>query len=291
MKSGTGYYDVADGKRHYRWWSADEPRWAIVFAHGFGDHSGRYQRFADTIVGFGGAVFVPDFVGHGLSDGERVVLDDFDTVASEYLQVVDVESFPSDVPLILAGQSMGGLIACRAAVQKPNGLAGMAISAARLGGWPTGEELLAAIDSGEVDPASGGGGHPLLDPNVKLPLSALCRDESIFEEFLNDPLTHRGAYPVETLRAYVKATGQLRDASAIFDFPVLYLHGGADTITPFQLSAQRIIQLASEDLEIHIFPGARHSIYNELNRDEVFEVLTQFIERAISVSPVGAEAA
>lgn len=280
MQNGTGRYEVADGERHYRWWSPDNPEFVILFAHGFGDHSGRYERFAGSVGQFGGAVYVPDHQGHGLSEGERAVVEDFDRIAVEYLEVTNLADFPSDLPLILAGHSMGGLVVSRAALLDRVAVTGLAVSGARIGGWPAGEELLEQIDSGEIDPEAGGGGHPILDPNVKLPPDALCRDESIFQEFVDDPLTHLGAYPVPTLRAYVNATLQLRDLDDVFDFPVLYMHGGGDRITPYQLSTQRIVQLAGEDLEVRIFPGARHSIYNELNRDEVFAVLRGFIERA-----------
>jgi alpha-beta hydrolase superfamily lysophospholipase len=284
MEGGTGFYEGIAGELHYRWWSAEAPKWTILFAHGFGDHSGRYSRFAETIAGFGGALFVPDYRGHGLSSGERLALDDVDTVASEYLQVADLPSFPSGIPIILAGHSFGGLVVSRAALLKQIDVAGLVASGARIGGWPAGEELLDAIDRGEVDPIEGARGNPILDPNVEFPRSVLSRDEAIFEQFADDPLSQRGAYSVPALRAYIRATKQLQEVSAVFDFPVLYLHGGADPIAQFRQSAQRIIQLAGDDLEIHIFPGARHSTYNELNRDEVFEVLRRFIERAISAN-------
>ena len=40
-----------------------------------------------------------------------------------------------------------------------------------------------------------------------------------------------------------------------------------------------MLQLANGDVEIRIFDGARHSIYNEINRDEIYGVLLAFLER------------
>jgi acylglycerol lipase len=254
----------------------------MLFAHGFGDHSGRYARYADAIADFGGALYVPDYRGHGLSDGERLAVDDLDTLASEYLQVAGVPTFHKEVPLFLGGHSFGGLVVCRAATMKRIDAAGLVASGARIGGWPTGEELLEAIDAGTVDPVEDARGNPILDPNVDFPRSALSRDEAVFDQFTDDPLSQRGAYSVNSLRAYITATRQLRDLEAIFDFPVLYLHGGADPIADFRLSAQRMIQLAGDDVEIRVFAGARHSIYNEINRAEVFDVLKRFVMRAMA---------
>jgi hypothetical protein len=44
-----------------------------------------------------------------------------------------------------------------------------------------------------------------------------------------------------------------------------------------------MVQLAQNDVEIRVFGGARHSIYNEINRDEVFGVLRRFVERAVAL--------
>jgi alpha-beta hydrolase superfamily lysophospholipase len=253
----------------------------ILLAHGFGDHSGRYQRYAEAIVPRGGAVVAPDFRGHGLSDGERVVVEDFDVVAQEYLAVREVAEFPRDVPVILAGHSMGALVVTRAATMGTElDVAGLAVSGARLSRWPVAEELLASIDRGDIDPETGGGGHPLLDPKTDLPLDALSRDTSIVQQFLDDELAYRGPYPIPTLRAYLRAQQQLEAAGeAAIDLPVLYMHGGGDFISPFRGSVERLTQLVTDDFEVRIFPGARHSIFNELNRDEVFDVLATFIAR------------
>lgn len=283
MQQGVGYYSGDLGRLHFRWWSADSPSWVILFAHGFGDHSGRYQRYAEAVVPHGGAVVCPDLRGHGLSDGDRALVEDFDVVAREYLGVRDVPEFPAGVPVVLAGHSMGALVVARAATSVDGlDVAGLALSGARLGRWQVAEDLLGQIERGEIDPETGGGGHPLLDPRKDLPLDALSRDTSIVQQFLDDELTYRGAYPIPTLRAYLRAEQQLEAAGdGAIDLPVLYMHGGDDFITPFRGSVDRLNQLVADDFQVRIFAGARHSIFNELNRDEVFAVLLGFVDRVV----------
>ena len=55
-------------------------------------------------------------------------------------------------------------------------------------------------------------------------------------------------------------------------------YGGGDPITPFRTSVERILQLAGDDLEVRIFADARHSIYNEINRDEVVRDVIAWLE-------------
>jgi alpha-beta hydrolase superfamily lysophospholipase len=178
---------------------------------------------------------------------------------------------------------MGALVVARAATgERDLDVAGLALSGARLGRWPVAEDLLARIERGEIDPATGGGGHPLLDRTTDLPLDALSRDTSIVQQFLDDELAYRGPYPIPTLRAYLRAERQLESAGeGAITLPVLYMHGGGDFISPFRGSVERLNQLVADDLEVRIFTGARHSIFNELNRDEVFEVLLRFVERVV----------
>lgn len=278
IEQGTDYYDGELGRIHYRWWKAEEPSWVVLLAHGFGDHSGRWDRYGRTLAAAGGAVLAADHRGHGLSDGERAVVQDFEAVARDFLELFSRPEFPEGPPVALAGHSMGGLVVTTAAALGDPPIDALVVSGARIGGWETAETLLGRIDRGEVDPADGAG-HPLLDPNAPLRLDALSRDPEVATMFLGDELAYKGPYPLETLRAFVGITQTLRKLENAVHVPVLYLHGGADPITPYRPSIDRLLQLADDDIEIRIFDGARHSIYNELNRDEVYGVLIAFLER------------
>lgn len=279
-KNGDGRYRGIDGEIHYRWWSAPEPSWVVLLAHGFGDHTGGWGRYAARLVAAGGAVVACDHRGHGLSDGPRAVIEDFDVVAQEYLGVLEVAPFPASTPVVLAGHSMGGLIAARAATLRPEAARGVVLSATQLGAWPVGESVLSAITRGEPIPAEAGG-HILLDPDTTFDPTTLSRDRTFTDSFEGDELRYIGPFPVETLRAWL-AFGKRWEAlpDGALELPTLYLHGSADPMLSHQVSVSTLARIVRADLEVRIFPGARHSIYNETNRDEVFDVLTRFLSRA-----------
>ncbi len=278
VEQGSEYYEGQRGRIHYRYWKAEEPRWVVLLAHGFGDHSGRWERYGRTLAEAGGAVLASDHRGHGLSEGPRAVVEDFETTAADFLRLYEVPQFPSGLPVTLTGHSMGGLIAVTAAVFARPSIDALVVSGARIGGWETAETLLERIDNGEVDLADGAG-HPLLDPNAPLRLDALSRDPEVATMFIGDELAYKGPYPLETLRAFVAITQKLKTIENVISVPLLYMHGGADPITAYRPSVERMLQLADGDIEIRIFDGARHSIYNETNRDEVYGVLLAFLER------------
>ena len=270
VQSENGYYDGVAGRIHYRSWSAADPAFVILLAHGFGDHSGRWQRYGEVMAENGGAVFACDHMGHGRSDGVQVVITDFADVARDFLALRHRSSFPSGVPLILAGHSMGGIVVTCAALLGELRPSALVVSGTQLAQWPVADVLPT------------GHGNPLFDPDASLAADALSRDPAIVNQFKGDALTYAGTMPSETIAAWGKAVERLeRAGQGTYDFPVLYLHGGDDPIINHRGSLHRITELAAEDLEVRIFPETRHSLFNELNRDEIYGVLLSFIRRVV----------
>jgi len=81
----------------YRSWEVPAPKAAVVFVHGFSDHSGRYESFAETLATFGVSTFAFDLRGHGQSDGRRGYVRRFEI----YLQELD--RFRQEVQGLVAG--------------------------------------------------------------------------------------------------------------------------------------------------------------------------------------------
>src|SRR5436853_1198694 len=95
-------------------WSAAQPRFVAVLAHGYGEHAGRYAHVAERLVAEGAAVYAPDFEGHGVSEGERARFETVNDLVDELASVYDAahRAHPG-LPAVLAGHSLGGLTATR----------------------------------------------------------------------------------------------------------------------------------------------------------------------------------
>ncbi len=61
--SGSG------GNLVFHEWPNDEAEFVALIAHGYGEHSRRYDHVADRLVAEGAVVYAPDHIGHGLSQG------------------------------------------------------------------------------------------------------------------------------------------------------------------------------------------------------------------------------
>ena len=65
------FIDHPKGHAYYRHWAAAGPRAAVIFLHGFGEHTGVYHRYGFALNAAGIDLWAVDQLGHGLSPGDR----------------------------------------------------------------------------------------------------------------------------------------------------------------------------------------------------------------------------
>ncbi|KAM4821006.1 monoglyceride lipase isoform 4-T5 [Thomomys bottae] len=120
----------ADGQYLFcRYWKPTGTPKALVFvSHGAGEHCGRYDDLAQMLLRLDLLVFAHDHVGHGQSEGERMVVSDFQVFVRDVLQHVDlVQRDHPQLPVFLLGHSMGGAIAILTAAERPSHFSGMVL--------------------------------------------------------------------------------------------------------------------------------------------------------------------
>jgi alpha-beta hydrolase superfamily lysophospholipase len=90
-------------------------RGVVLLVHGLGEHIGRYEALAQTLNAWGFAVRGYDQHGHGESAGVPGGLPEDSRLLDDLAEVVDHtrSRMAPDLPLILLGHSLGGLVAAR----------------------------------------------------------------------------------------------------------------------------------------------------------------------------------
>ncbi|MEU3978835.1 lysophospholipase [Streptomyces sp. NPDC026672] len=251
-------------------WPHPGPRWTALVAHGYGEHMGRYAGLAEVLTGHGAAVFGPDHTGHGRSGGERVVIEDFEDVVTDLRTVAALarDAHPG-LPVVLFGHSMGGLIAARFAQRYGSGLTALVLSAPVIGDWELPGRLL-ALD--EV-------------PDTPVGPRALSRDPAVGVAYAADPLVWHGGMRRPTLEAFVRTLDTVERAGGVGPLPVLWLHGDDDRLVPLPGSRPGVLRLSGGRPVAHVYPGARHEVFHETNRAEVFADLTAFLDTVLPARP------
>ena len=280
----------------YRRWLPDgEVRAAVQVVHGASEHSGRYERLAAALTGAGLAVYAMDLRGHGrTAEGTgtgRFGAPGVDGVLEDVraLHLVAAEQHP-DLPRVLLGHSMGSIIALAAAEADGGDLTGLVLSGP-LGVDPA---LVDTVTQLEAAVAAGLGEQPLDLGTFNEPFEPartrydwLSRDEAEVDAYLADPLAGDEMplsydYAAGVFGMNVRANTPEGVAELPDGLPVLLLSGQRDPVGGVE--ADQVTALAGLlrdrglPVEQHVYPEARHEVFNETNRDEVVADLLGWLD-------------
>jgi alpha-beta hydrolase superfamily lysophospholipase len=157
---------------------------------------------------------------------------------------------------------MGGMIGARYAQLHGRELAGLVLSGPVLGSWTAVTDLL------ELDEI----------PDDPLDVSTLSRDPSVGAVYNDDELVWHGPFKRPTLAAIESELGRISGGPKLGPLPTLWLHGEEDQLVPLSETRDGIEALGFTRLEEVIYPGGRHEVFNETNRDEVLARTADFID-------------
>lgn len=261
-------FEGADGSIFARRWAPEgAPRFVVLLAHGYGEHTGRYQHVAERLVGLGAVVDAPDHHGHGRSAGERASVPDMDLLAADLHTLADrAAADHPGLPVVVLGHSMGGLVATRYVQLYPDGLTALVLSGPALGVGPT-LSLLA-----ELDPI----------PDIPIDPAVLSRDPAVGEAYEADPLVYHGPFRKETVTAFLTGVDNVVNGGGLGDLPTLWLHGSADQLVSYEATGEVIDAIKGSALEHVVYDGAAHEIFNEINKDQVLDDLVAFLDRVVT---------
>lgn len=254
------------------WLPDDDPKAVVILSHGLAEHSGRYAHVAACLVRHGYGVYALDHRGHGRSQGRRAQIDRMAYVVDDLHTFVGlVRSEQPAKPQFLLGHSVGGAVAVNYALEHPDELAGLVLSAPAvvIENAPAVQVRVGKILSA-IAP-----GFPLL----ALDGTAVSRDTAVVHAYDTDPLNYRGKIPVRTLAELVDTAEQVPDRLGDLRLPILLLQGTADRLVP--LSASRLVhdRVSSPDRTLRLYEGLYHEVFNEPERDQVLADLCDWLER------------
>lgn len=258
----------------YRSWTVENPRGLIFLCHGLGEHSGRYKHLINTLRDRQIAFFALDHKGHGKSGGKRghtEYFSDYCQDIHQYITTLIRPEFP-DLPLILLGHSMGGVIAVLQVLMFPDDVGALVLSSPAF--EPTipvsvfqrlGANMLVRL-------------LPRFSQTNKINPEDLSSDDETVTAYLKDPLVHN-RITIQWFTEFSRATNLCLERSSEIALPLLIFHGANDAIVSAEGSRKFYEQAASRDKFIKIFEGLRHETMNEPpeKREPVLRLVTDWI--------------
>lgn len=245
----------------------------VVITHGFGEHSGRYDTLALHLAAHDFSVAIYDHRGHGLSDGLPGHVESFTEYDDDLGKVIALARARVEPrPVFLIGHSMGGLIALRFAARKGDLLAGVVVSAPLIAvaiSVPVHKMMIARV---------GARFSPRLRLDNEINPAHLSRDPEVGRAYAADPLVNRKV----STRWFTEATQAMQEAAdwaPQIKIPLLVMHGTEDRLASVDATKRLFEAAGSSDKEMVIYPGLYHELFNEPEKQEVFERVTDWLNK------------
>jgi len=259
-------------------WEAENPKAVIVMIHGAMEHHGRYGWLIEMFRGIGFHCIMGDLPGQGLAATTRGSKKGHIDSFNEYIYEVKTwiyEAYKYDLPVFVLGHSMGGLIAIRLLQEDDMKVAGMILSGPCLGLVQKPNKALNAVSHGLnfVTP------QIKVDSGIRIELAT--RNEEVRKLDVNDSL-YVTKVSVRWYRELVRSMEiAFEEATNLQDVPVLVLQGGGDLIVDkFKVKEWFNLTNFSEKW-FKEFPVLYHEIFNEPEREEVFDYAKDFVFRQL----------
>jgi len=281
----------------YRRWLPDgTPRRIVLVAHGMSEHSGRYARLATALRRRGDAVYAPDHRGHGrtgkFTGVGRTGPSGFDGVLGDIARLAEIAHRDTGArPVVLLGHSMGSLIAQAYAQRHGSSLAALALSGSPGAGGALDEMtdgIRQALEAGlgEEPVAALAPFNAAFEP-ARTPFDWLSRDPAEVDVYLADPFCGDAnpmtfGFIAELMKIAAPAMEPAAIAQIPARLPILLLTGEADPVSNGGANVRVLEQRmrdAGKRVDAIYYPGARHEVLNETNRDQVERDLLAWIDR------------
>ncbi len=303
MRTEFFYPSVGQGTiRGYRWEPEGDIKAVVQIVHGIAEHIGRYEAFAQYLNSHGILVVAEDHMGHGGSVGAQDVQGYFTggwfkAVQDSYRLLCNTRIEYPQQPYFLLGHSMGSFMARTLIAKHPNcGLAGVILSG-------TGWIHPALVNTATAACTLAGKRRGFQKPNATLERMVfgsynnriehkrtaydwLSRDPKVVDTYIADPMC--GFSPtVGLLRDMMTGLRYIQDAVHLqmmhTSTPVLFLSGSEDPVGGYgqgvKQAANAFRQAGMEDVTVKLYPLCRHELLNEINKDEVYAYILNWLEK------------
>ena len=270
----------------------EAPRGILQISHGMCEYIGRYDSFMGYMAEQGFVVAGHDHLGHGATSEEKDYgffgeQDGYVHLVEDLHKMTDIvkQKF-GDLPYFLLGHSMGSFIARLYLSRYGDDLDGAIICGTGGPNPMTGLGLFMAnrtcrkkgsfYRSKTLDRMAFGSFNRKCKPG-RTSKDWLTRDNAIVDKYLNDPKC-MFLFTAAGFRDLLTLSGKANDAqwyqSLNANLPLLLISGDMDPVGNYGKGVRKVYsrlkKAGIQDVSMNLYPGGRHEILNETDRELVY---------------------
>ena len=282
-----------------------KPRAVVQIAHGIAEHIDRYRPFMEFLADNGFVAAGNDHLGHGKSirvpeeqgffaekDGWWRVVDDMDK-----LHDIMSNEYP-ELPYVLFGHSMGSFLTRTYLIKHPDKYDGVILSgtghqspALVLGGNAAASvmaNLNGAMGDGTKLDSLAFGSYLSKIENPRTKFDWLSRDAEQVDKYIADPLCgfvgKIGLYR-DMMQGIKFITDKKNIAQMNKEKPVYFMSGDGDPVGDYGKGVERAYKAFCDaglhDVFMRLYPGGRHEMLNETNKEQVYQDILNWLNEKI----------
>lgn len=292
------FYPSADGVHSIHatvWLPEGEVKGVVQLVHGICEYIQRYAPFAAFLTAHGYAVCGNDHLGHGGSVKDESEYGFFtnwwDLTRDVYaLRRTMGQRFPG-VPYFILGHSMGSFVTRTYLMDYPGTVTGAILSG-------TGQESAVSVAAGKLLTGLGDP-HKVNKLFYKLSIGAynnafkpsrtradwICRDEAVVDAYLADPLCNffTKAGMNHAMMEGLQYIGNKKNLQKMDKAtPIYFFAGDHDPVGAMGKGVTKVAgwfrEVGVRDVTVRLYPGGRHEMLNEINKEEVFADTLAWLE-------------
>ena len=287
----------------YRWLPDEAPKAVVQIVHGIADHASRYEEFAEFLNRQGFLVVAGDHMGHGDSITEEAPQGYwsswFDGVDDTYQLYQDTRQKYRGIPYVLFGHSMGSFVARSILARYPDSGIDAAVICGT--GWLNPVALRGGRLTADLVCRKEGRMHysALLQKLMFGSYNARIENARTENDWISSDRAHVDAYNADPLCGFVPTAGLVREmmdgviyiqspknlARMKKDLPILFIAGGEDPVGGYGRGVEQTVSEFTKAGMVRIsrklYPGGRHEILGETNKEEVFSDIADWIKSVL----------
>ncbi|PGT76565.1 alpha/beta hydrolase [Bacillus sp. AFS040349] len=290
-----------------KWWDeTKEPRAIIQLSHGMAEHIKRYEQFAQFLVSKGIFLVGNDHRGHGRTgeksgnSGYFAELNGFEKVVEDLKEVNnDIQEQYPLVPKFLMGHSMGSFLVRRFIQRFQSDIRGVILSGTG-GNSSISLTIAKIIAKSQIKKFGSQAESKLLNQlttgsynkkfvNAATEFEWLSRDQQRIKNYIEDTYCGKSATTSFYYDLYDGLHRIQQDKEVIKvqkNLPFYLFSGDMDPVGNYSKGVTGLIRQLQKhgitEIDFKIYKDGRHEMLNEVNRDEVFKDLLQWLEKQLS---------